>query len=235
MKFVAVDGSPVPSDIAPLVIAVKKKTGATLNSCYRGQDPNAQPILKKYGKKNQAELYRLYRQGKGNPANRPGQSTHECRNDGVAYALPVGVLLRSWQVGQDWSISHVDQVVAEYRRQGVEATVTYPNSSRERQHVNIRKAPKIKVFVKLKLGSKSARVFIVRKNLALVRDPESRKPYLPSARRVGGGSSLYFDKSLGAALREYQSDHGLRADGIYDYRTAKQLNASVRFANRRKK
>jgi murein L,D-transpeptidase YcbB/YkuD len=235
MKFKELDGCPVPADIFPLMSVVGRKAHATLQSCYRGQDPEAQPILRKFGKKNQAQLYQMFLNGTGNPANKPGQSTHECRNDGVAYAGPVGMPLKSWQVGQDWDIPHVAAVVAEYRRQGVEATVTYPHSSRERQHVNIRKAPKFKVFVNLKRGQRSPRVYSLRKNLAFVMDPEARKPYLPSSKRIGGGSSLYFDDMMYHALREFQRDHGLKDTGVYDYRTAKQMAASVRFAKRRKK
>jgi hypothetical protein len=37
-----------------------------------------------------------------NPANGPGQSTHERRNDGIAYPGPVGEQLEYWQVGMDW-------------------------------------------------------------------------------------------------------------------------------------
>lgn len=238
MHFSEVDGCPVPTDITPLIMTVKKKTGATLVSCYRGQDPNAQAILRKNGKQNQKQLWDGWNERRPgyNPANPPGKSTHECKNDGVAYAGPAGMPLKSWQVGQDWDIPHVASVVAEYRRQGVEATVTYPNSSRERQHVNIRKAPKFKLpFKNLARGMRSPRVYSLRKNLAFVKDPESRKPYLSSSKRVGGGSSLFFDEMMYHALREFQRDHALKDTGVYDYRTAKQMAASVRFAKRRKK
>jgi len=234
-RFRDIDGCPVPVEIADEIIAIKARSGATLVSCYRGSDPDARKILRKHGKKTQRELWRESQQpGSSIRANPPGYSTHELFNDGVAYSSRRGAKLKPWQVGQDWDIPHVRAVVGAASSLGFIATVTYPNSSYERQHVNFRKEPKLKIFRSLKRGQRSPRVSVIRKNLAYVLDPQSRKPYLHSANRLNGSNS-YFDDTLYHALREFQRDHGLEDDGVYGYRTAKQLAASVRFRNSKEK
>ena len=74
-----------------------------------------------------------------NPANRPGQSTHERRNDGIAYPGPVGEQLEYWQVGMDWD--NPPAAMAAAHKLGWIATTTYPLSAHETQHVNFRKEP----------------------------------------------------------------------------------------------
>lgn len=232
MRFGAVDGCPVPAPLVPEIIAIKKKSGATLVSCDRSKE--AEPILRKYGKKSQPELYADFLAGRGNPANKPGQSTHERHNDGVAYPGPVGMPLRYWQVGQDWDIPHVQAVVKAAHDLGFTATVTYPTSTRERQHVNFRKEPTLKaLFRSLKRGQTSRRVGSIRKSLEYVRDPESKTTYLKPSQRPSNIN--FFDASLEAALKAYQDDHGQHVDGVYGLQTARQLAASVRFRKRKDK
>lgn len=232
--FVAIDGCPCPVQIADEIREIKRLSGATLVSMYRGSVGNAPALLRANGKKTQKQLWLMSLNGTGNPANRPGQSTHEGFNDGVAYKGPVGMKLEPWQTGMDWDIPHVHAVVSAARTKKWIATVTYPNSSRERQHVNFRKEPVLIVFKSLKRGALSPRVRSVRRMLAYVMDPQAKKPYLLSGRRQKG-SQLYFDAQMYHALREYQRDHGLKDDGIYGYRTAKQLAASVRFRKNKDK
>ena len=231
MKFEVIDACPVPAKLAPVVRRIKAKSGATLVSCDRSRA--AEPLLRRHGKSSQAQLYQMFLNGTGNPANRPGQSTHERRNDGVAYRGPVGMPLRYWQVGMDWDIPHVQAVIRAARAEGFTASVTYPNSSRERQHVNFRREPRLRpVFRALKRGVISPRVASVRSSLELVRDPESRRPYL--SRANAPRNRAFFDEGLYHALREFQRDHGQHDDGVYGVQTARQLAASVRFRKRAK-
>lgn len=232
MRFEIVDGCPVPVQLADEVRAIKALSGATLESCDRS--PDAEPLLARNGKHSQRQLYQLFLAGKGNPANRPGESTHERRNDGVAYRGPVGMPLRYRQVGMDWDIPHVQAVVKAAAQRGFTATVTYPTSTRERQHVNFRREPKLTLFRPLRHGQTSPRVASIRSDLSFVHDPQHGKPYLASKHRAHG-DDRFFDEELVHALREFQRDHGQKDDGIYGLQTARQLAASLRFRKRRNK
>lgn len=234
-----IDGCPVPKDfgMADAVREVKKRTGSQLTSCYRGDDPVAVRILRKNGKKNQRQLWNESQlPGSQIRANPPGVSTHEGFNDGVAFRFPArGGRIKPYQVGMDWRISEVRAVVLAFNKLGMEAVVTYPNSVYEKQHVNCHKRPKAaKLFKRLREGQRSVRVAKIRRDLAYVYDPQSRKPYLRSAKRKHG-SNWFFDRGLARALRDFQFDHGLKPDGVYGYRTSRQLAASVRFRRRQEK
>lgn len=227
-KYVVVDNCPVPAKLAEEIRTIKKNTGAVLQSCYRGRD--AEALLKRLGKQSQSQLYQGFIQGRPgyNPANPPGHSTHELYNDGVAYSGPSGMRLRYWQVGMDWDVNHVQDVVREAARLGFTASVTYPTSIRERQHVNFRKEPIINLFKNLKEGMYSPRVVAIRRHLAYIPSPKTHKPYLPSPEREHG-KQTYFDHALERAIKQFQKDHGQHVDGIYGIQTARQLNTSARY------
>src|SRR5262245_39526903 len=74
MEFVIIDNCPVPKQLADEVLQIKKLSGAHLNSCDRSTD--AEPLLAKFGKMSQRQLYEGFRAGKPgfNPANPPGFS-----------------------------------------------------------------------------------------------------------------------------------------------------------------
>lgn len=220
MKFAVVDSCPVPARLAPVLGEIKKRTGATLNSCDRS--PEAEPILRRLGKMSQRQLYAgwVARRPGFNPANPPGRSTHERRNDGVAYHGRAGKRLRWWQVGMDWSnAAGVVKAAAGLR---FTASVTYPANPREQHHVNFRKAPRLKLFVNLKRGARGARVKKLTRYLAIARAPETKVPYLPRAQK-------HFDANVEAALKRFQRDHHQASDGIYGQQTARQLAVSARY------
>lgn len=92
-KYLLIDGSPVPYDVAPYIARILKKAGQHANSIYRGDDAAA--LLHAHGKHTQAEIHKLY------PAisNPPGRSSHELRGDGTVGSL--GEHLPTWRVGVD--------------------------------------------------------------------------------------------------------------------------------------
>lgn len=92
-RFLLVNGSPVPYEIAAQVYLITRRAKQTVSSAYRGQD--AAPLLHRHGKHTQAEIHRMY-PGISNP---PGRSSHECRGDGVVGKLYA--YLKSWQCGID--------------------------------------------------------------------------------------------------------------------------------------
>lgn len=223
MRFVEIDSCPVPARLGPVVIAIKNKSGETLVSCYRGSDPNGVRILRANGKMSQKELYEGFVEGRPgfNPANRPGQSTHELRSDGVAYRGPVGRRLLSWQVGMDWTRAH--EVVEVARRFGFTATITYPNNPKEQHHVNFRRAPRIVTSIRsLRRGSTGARVKLLTKRLMIARSPFDGSPYLDEP-------SNTFTERVETAVKEFQRHHHQRQDGVVGAATQRQLMASVRF------
>jgi hypothetical protein len=140
-KYVVVQGCPVPRQLAPFLTAVLGESGAHLESCYRGAD--AEALLRKLGKHSQAWLYEHQgRPEQPNPANPPGRSTHELRNDGAAYAQwKAGARIPWWACGIDIDDAHVPQLLRAAARRGWQVSRTYPSSIREYHHVNFRKPP----------------------------------------------------------------------------------------------
>ncbi len=227
MEFEIIDNCPVPKQLAPVVAEIKRQTGATLNSCDRS--PEAEPFLKRCTppKHSQRELFDGFQKHLPGfrPANRPGQSTHERRNDGVAYRGPVGMPLRYWQVGMDWQDS--ERVIEVANKLGFTAHRTYPTSALEVQHVNFIKEPRIAIFQPLKRGAKGYRVARMAKQLASLRDGQG-KPYLDAGQGI-------FDQKLEQALERFQHDWGQKPDGVYGVQTARQLAIPLRHRKQQQK
>lgn len=218
MNFEIVDSCPVPVQLAACVREIKRLTGAQLNSCDRSQE--AEPQLKRLGKMSQRQLFDGWtRRVPGfNPANPPGFSTHERRNDGAAYPVPRGMPLRYWQVGMDWTES--DKVIAAAAKLGFTATRTYPRDQREYHHLNFRREPRFTVFSPLKRGSKGVRVARMAKQLAHAYDAEGR-PYLDQGQGI-------FDEKVEAALKRFQHEWDQKPDGVFGEQTSRQLAVAVR-------
>jgi hypothetical protein len=143
--FITIQGCPVYRDIgAYIAVALEDaypgKRRATVNSINRSVE--ARPILNAHGKHDQEQLYEMFLAGKGAPANRPGQSSHELRNDGVINPhIPVGAELEWWQQGFDPNDGDVAAVIAAAKKHGWELYHPYPSGS-EFHHLNFRVAPK---------------------------------------------------------------------------------------------
>ena len=139
-KYLVIDGCPCPYDVAPYVYLILRRAGHTASSIYRGNDPAAVAILRRYGKHTQAEIHRMY------PAisNPPGRSEHELRSDGVAHRGPVGRKLKTWQIGVDSGTdSKQDQqrLVAAARYYGLQISHPY-NRGVERHHWHFHAKPR---------------------------------------------------------------------------------------------
>lgn len=216
-EFEIIDNCPVPLTLADEVKALKQKTGATLNSCDRS--PDAEPFLKRLGKMSQRQLFEGFQAGRPgfNPANPPGRSTHERRNDGAAYPGRAGSRLEDWQVGMDWS--NPQGVVRAASKRGWVVTVTYPTNAREAHHLNFRKAPEFEVA--LERGDRGRKVEELTQKLARLRSPRTTEPYL-SHRHVG------YDKWVVGAVRRFQEDYHQKVDGKYGSQTATQLEVALR-------
>jgi len=164
-------------------------------------------------------LIRLGRPG-FNPANPPGFSTHERRNDGVAYPGPRGARLPYWCVGMDWT--DAPAVVQAAKAEGYIAVVTYPSNPREGHHINFRREPLFKpLFKPLQRGSRGPRVLMLTRRLSALVSPANHEPYLDGARPT-------FDAATEDAVRRFQSEHKQLVDGIYGPLTHKQLITSRR-------
>jgi peptidoglycan hydrolase-like protein with peptidoglycan-binding domain len=224
IEFEIIDNCPVPQALADEVLALKQKTGATLNSCDRS--PEAEPFLKRLGKMSQRQLFDGFQAGRPgfNPANPPGRSTHERRNDGAAYPGRAGARLEDWQVGMDWT--DPQGVVRAASKRGWLVTVTYPTNAREAHHLNFRKAPELEVA--LGRGDKGPKVEELTEKLARLRSPKTTEPYL-SHRHVG------YDKWVAGAVRRFQEDYHQKVDGKYGSQTATQLEVALREQKQRER
>lgn len=231
MRFAEVHGCPVPArrKFDDLVRRVAERAPARLNSCYRGSDRHALPILRRHGKSTQRELWLRWirREPGANPANPPGRSTHELRSDGVAYAGPPGRPLRHWQVGMDWT--NAPAVVREFNRNGFSAAITYPSNPLESHHVNLRRHPRLRrirryIFRVLRRGMRGPRVRYLGWRLRYV-DPV----------RYDCPKSDHFGEKLETAVRRFQRDHDQKVDGVYGFQTDHALDVAFRRARRRAK
>lgn len=220
VNFIEFDNCPAPAELYSELHRLKARSGATLDSCYRGTDPRGVAILRANGKQSQAQLYDgwVNRRPGYNPANAPGRSSHELRSDGIAYRGPVGRPLKGWQVGMDWR--DVEAVLAAGRAEGLALIQPY-HDGRERHHLNFAREPRSARWLKpLSHGSRGVRV---RHTVAKLRTVgllgELRKPWLYSAPVV-------------EAVRRFQRRHGLVPDGVAGWKTMAALTAAARAASR---
>lgn len=224
MEYKLINCKPVPAKLYDELVAMGCGRDITITSCLRTDEAVRWARSKNCSLSSQAELYNgwINHLPGYNPANPPGQSTHELRNDGAAYALPVRWPLRYWQVGIDNSNSPL--LCSRARARGWIATLTYPSSSSERHHVNFRKEPKLVVFRPLKLRSRGPRVAAMTRALH----------YLGFLHISGKGTGK-FGREVERALREFQESYHLPVDGVYGVHTAAQLRAANRGRKRERK
>ena len=222
MEYELIDCCPVPKPLADELRVLKADSGCTYVSVYRGTDARA--LLAQCGKKDQAQLYAMFLAGTGNPANPPGRSTHELRSDGVAFEGPVGRQLEYWQVGIDVGIDRRDALIAAARERGWIVTVTYPTSSLERHHVNFRREPDFQPFDPLVRGEGGDRVRRLIEVLCFVHRPRDRGGRL----YLEGRRPQKFDADVESAVRQFQSDHELDADGVVGKHTWQQMLVAER-------
>jgi hypothetical protein len=212
-EYKVIDNCPVPEVLYDELVAIKAMTGVTYNSIYRGTD--AEGLLKRLGKMSQRQLWDGFRAGLPgfNPANPPGQSTHECYSDGVAYAVPRGVRLPAWCCGIDssWSAG----VTNAASKRGWTVTLTYPGNPREGHHVNFRKKPKLRVLPALKRNSRGPRAAKLARDLKYVGFYRGPVKGRVTALMVG-------------ALKDFQRHYHQNPDGIYGVQTARQLRVVMR-------
>lgn len=220
MEFTIIDNCPVPAELADEVRAIKAASGASLNSCDRS--PEAEPILRRCGKQSQAQLYDGFTHHRPgyNPANPPGRSTHERRNDGVAYPGNAGDHLEYWQVGMDWT--NPPAVIKAAAKRGWIVTTTYPKSVHEAQHLNFRKEPEA-ADPTLRENDDGAAVRRMTKLLHELTSPTTGERYLPEA-------FPHFGPKVKAAVEQFQKDHHQCVDGVCGTQTWTQLHVSERAA-----
>jgi hypothetical protein len=134
-KYRVVAGCPCGEQIAPYIELLRRESGCTINSIYRGQDAAA--ILHRHDKHTQAELYSTLPAGTANPA---GRSSHELRSDGRAFRGPVGRRLDWWEQGFDVNDDDIAAVKRAAKKYGWEVYQPYPGGV-EFHHLNFRRKP----------------------------------------------------------------------------------------------
>lgn len=222
MAYVLIDCCPAPEALADELQILKAATGCTFASIYRGTD--AADLLAQCGKHDQAWLYANLPAGQ---ANRPGGSTHELFNDGVAYPGAWGAKLEYWQCGIDLDDAHVAAFCAAARERGWTVTVTYPTSPVEYHHVNFRYEPHAAPpFKLLKHGSRGPRVVKLTRRLHYIRH-RNGPPFL--RRRF-----WKFKDEVVDAVKEFQREHHLKPDGVVGIHTWEQVQRTFRHQRQRR-
>lgn len=223
-RFTTIDGCPVPNALAAAVLEVKRRTGQSLVTCYRGDDPEALAIMHAHGKHSQGELYAAWERGEaaaygilGTP-NRPGQSTHEQRSDGRAYPGPVGRKLADFECGMDWPDAAIPAVMRAFTAIGAVPVHPYTTGA-EYHHINLRHPPVL--FRTLKVGMRGPRVGIAMHRLAIC-------GYFKR-------SGFYFSRHAEQVVRQFQRDHGLTPDGQIGPVTWRNIEAAARTAKAKRR
>jgi hypothetical protein len=219
------------------VAAISIRADAPVESCAR--EAAAEPFLRQLGKLSQKQLYdcaqakiKTHRcpdecHGNCNPANAPGQSTHERFNDGVAYRWwPTTFRLPVWARGIDVERDRVKAFCDEARREGFTVTLTYPGSPKEAQHVNFRKQPAVNLWQlrPLREGMSGPRVRLVVRLLWELVDPQTGHPYLDPHIHPHG----QFTSQVAAAVKAFQHDHHQPETATVDVHTIRALRAASR-------
>jgi hypothetical protein len=227
-----------------LVATISQRADATISSCAR--EAAAESFLRQLGKMSQQQLYDCFRDrkrigrcpehchGNCNPANPPGKSTHERRNDGVAYAWWIPFFkLPVWARGIDVQRDRVGAFCAEARREGFTVTLTYPGAPSEAQHVNFRKQPRINLWKvrPLREGMRGPRVSLVVRLLWALIDPQTGRPYLDRHIRPRGK----LRPRVVAAVKAFQRDHHLEVSGVVEIHTIRALRAARRLQKKQRK
>lgn len=228
MQFAVIDRCPVPIEGAGRVAECKRRSGLILNSCFRGSEAKA--LLRSLGKMDQPTLYWgwVNRLPGYNPANPPKNSPHECYSDGVSPpGYRRGQRIPNAMCGEDWS--NGPAAIETYRRMGVPAYRPY-SDGREVQHVGMSRLPKrFPYFSSLRVGSKDKNVVTLKRRLAFVPRPKDKggKVYYPGDKKAQ--RSPIFTDALSDAVKRFQRDHGLPADGVVGPVTWAQLDYSTSY------
>lgn len=213
MKYAVIDGCPAPPQLALFLELLKQDVpGLTYNSIYRGDD--AASILHAHGKHTQRELYASMPGG----VNPPDRGTHVLLGDGTVGKLHEK--LDPMRCGIDVDDTLVKKLIAAGRRRGITFAQPYPSGA-EYHHLS---ATKWADWPTLHVGDTGDAVKLLSRRLAYVVDGHG-KPY------DAHGERRHFDHALAEALRAYQRDHDLKADGIFGPRAYASLDHAT--ANRK--
>jgi GH24 family phage-related lysozyme (muramidase) len=212
------------------IAAISIRADAPVNSCAR--EERAEPLLKRIGKMSQKQLFECSLNckpscnGNCNPANPPGKSTHERRNDGVAYPRwRVGAFTLYWMRGIDVQRDRVFAFIREAAKEGWLVTQTYPGSPNESQHINFRRKPRISLweFRPIGRGDKGRRARAVIRRLKLIQEPGERVGYLPHK-----DFNSTITAEVQRAIKRFQRDHHIKDDGQVGLRTWTLLKNTAR-------
>lgn len=201
-RYQEIAGCPVPVELAGPIGNVIARTKQQPTSVARCNDPECVAILHAHGKHSQVEICDATPAERsawgivGTP-NRPGQSTHELRSDGVAYGGPVGRKLAGWQCGMDWPDGSIPQVMAAFRAIGCVPIHPYASGA-EYHHLNLAKAPRVPL--RLVRGDRGPRVWLLTHRMAVA-------GLLPHP-------GLFFSAHVEQAIRAFQKRIHVTPDGI---------------------
>jgi hypothetical protein len=144
---VALDGTPTFWGLAkPLLQARHHGWTGRLNSSDRRKG-----VAERFGKMSQKALFDCAEaqrktkvcppgcHGNCNPADRPGESSHELCSDAVAFPGPKGRKLEWWELGLD--CDNAPQLVQVLGQLGFQARRPFANSPKEAHHVNFSASP----------------------------------------------------------------------------------------------
>lgn len=207
----AANGRLSPSELAPIPGGeLRKDAAAAWNAPGGPADNGLRPTGSMSSYRTYAEqeyFWKLYQEGKGNLAAYPGTSNH---GNGVAIDL-----------AEPWMREWIDKHGAEYGFKKTEALSEW-------WHVNFVGGVSFPEFDPIQRGDKGKRVKHYTRRLAYIRRRQTGKPYL---RRAPGR----FGSRVERAVKRFQVDHGLTADGVIGEKTADEIESVFKRQYRRRK
>jgi hypothetical protein len=87
-----------------------------------------------------------------------------------------------------------------------------------------------------KQGETEKRISFFKHQLHFIKDPDTKKPYYrPGTNKPSEGYSDFFNEDLEKAVKAFQRDRGMKADGIIGPATDKAIDKAYSTAKRRRK
>lgn len=155
----------------------------------------------------------------------------------AAFPSPTAPHIKKGHVNHaiDCDSDRADNLAAFYRRHGVPAVFNVPG---ETWHIDFPDEAALKRAAKrirerddavLELHERDHRVKLVKRQLYVIRDPDTGRRYYPVPRPEGGRDN-FFNRELQEAVKRFQRDQKMIADGDVGPRTRRRLRREYREA-----
>jgi len=177
-----------------------------------------------------------------------GEQWHFFRNQPPLAAFPQPNAPHIWKGRPDHALDvnsfngAAQRLANFYRSLGIPVAFNVPG---ENWHMKVMSATKLRAAAKKilrdrdrltsKKGENEKRVKFFKHQLHFIHDPQTKRAYYRAGQsKPSEGYSTFFNEDLEKAVRAFQRDHGLKADGVIGPRTDKTIDRAYSRAKRKR-